>query len=122
MLIEIQEKKMGIEIFGENPIDFLTIKKHFNSVQTSAKMYESMPPKQSHRRNRSEAYSSYSENNRGDASSQKFKQRNRKRTFEKMEGSYKEEGEKGQDGGKDPKARCKKRRKDKSGLFRGLNA
>lgn len=29
MLIEIQEKKMQIEIFGENPLDFKSIKKHF---------------------------------------------------------------------------------------------
>ena len=29
MLIEIQEKKMHIEIFGETPLDFITLKKHF---------------------------------------------------------------------------------------------
>lgn len=30
MLIEIQEKKMQIEIFGETPLDFNSLKKHFN--------------------------------------------------------------------------------------------
>lgn len=30
MLIEIQEKKMQIEIFGENPLDFKALKKHFH--------------------------------------------------------------------------------------------
>ena len=39
MLIEIQEKKMQIEIFGENPLDFKTLKKHFHKEK--GKSYDS---------------------------------------------------------------------------------